>query len=93
MTTPGALPARPSLIDVPPVDPDEMTPEEQEAWVVAQVAAITLAAAASREQITNNVVLQLVPLLRLINPYNEAAVTRFAVQAAELVAAGIGEIG
>ena len=93
MTTPGALPARPSLIDVPPVDPNEMTPEEQEAWVVAQVAAITLAAAESREQITNNVVLQLVPLLRLINPYNEAAVTRFAVQAAELVAAGIGEIG
>ncbi|AXH49761.1 head maturation protease [Gordonia phage Pleakley] len=93
MTTPGALPARPAILDVPPVDPDQMTPEEQEQWTAAQVAAITLAAAATRSNITNNIVLQLVPLLRLINPYNEVAVTRFAAQAAELVAAGIDEVG
>lgn len=93
MTTPGSLSARPSVLDVPPVAPDEMTAEEQEQWTVAQVAAITLAAAATREQVTNGVVLQLVPLLALINPYNEEAVTRFGIQAAELVASGIGEIG
>lgn len=93
MTTPGALPARPSIIDVPAVPPHEMTAEEQEKWTAAQIAAITLAAADSREQITNNVVLQLVPLLRLINPYNEEAVIRFAKEAALLVSAGIGEIG
>ncbi|AKJ72358.1 head maturation protease [Gordonia phage GTE8] len=93
MTTPGSLMPRPSLLDVPAVPPEQMTAEEREAWVVAQVGAITLAAASAREQITNNVVLQLVPLLRLINPYNEEAVTRFAVEAAELVAVGIGEVG
>ncbi|WGH20811.1 hypothetical protein QLT00_gp28 [Gordonia phage Commandaria] len=93
MTTPGSLMPRPSLLDVPPVPPEQMTAEEQEKWTVAQVAAITLAAAAAREQITNNVVLQLVPMLRVINPYNEQAVTRFAAEAADLVARGIGEIG
>ncbi|AYD83411.1 MuF-like minor capsid protein [Gordonia phage Emianna] len=93
MTTPGSLMPRPSLLDVPAVPPEQMTAEETEAWTVAQVAAITLAAASAREQITNNVVLQLVPLLRLINPYSEEAVTRFAVEAAELVAVGISEVG
>lgn len=93
MTTPGALPARPSLVDVPPVDPAQMTPEEQEQWTVAQVAAITLAAAEARQSITDNVVLQLIPLLRLINPYSEAATERFAAEAAKLVSAGIDQIG
>ncbi|ATN89550.1 MuF-like minor capsid protein [Gordonia phage Bonum] len=93
MTTPGSLLPRPSLLDVPPVPPDEMTAEEQEAWIVAQVAAITLGAAAAREATTNAVVLQLVPMLRLINPYNETAVTRFALEAASLVGQGIEQIG
>lgn len=93
MTTPGALAPRPAILDVPPVDPAEMTAEEQEKWTAAQVAAITLAAAEARATITNNIVIQLVPLLRLINPYNETAVTRFAMQAAELVASGIDEVG
>lgn len=93
MTTPGALPARPSLMDVPPVPPAEMTAEEQEQWTVAQIAAITLAAAAARQQVTDNVVIQLVPMLRLINPYSEAAIERFAKEAAALVRAGIDEVG
>ncbi|AYD82117.1 head maturation protease [Gordonia phage Turuncu] len=93
MTTPGALPARPALMDVPPVPPDQMTAEETEAWIVAQVAAITLAAAAMRTNITNNIVIQLVSMLRMINPYNENAVTRFAEEAAQLVTSGIGEAG
>lgn len=93
MTTPGALPARPSLVDVPPVPPADMTAEEQEKWTVAQVAAITLAAAAARQQVTDNVVIQLVPMLRLINPYSEAAIARFAKEAAALVRAGIDEVG
>lgn len=93
MTTPGALPARPSIVDVPPVPPAQMTTEEQEQWTVAQVAAITLAAAAARQQVTDSVVVQLVPMLRLINPYSEAAIARFAVEAAALVNAGIFEVG
>lgn len=93
MTTPGALPSRPSILDVPPVPPAQMTAEEQEQWTVAQIAAITLAAAAARQQVTDNVVLQLVPMLRLINPYSEAAVARFGIEAAALVAAGIAEVG
>ncbi|AXQ62062.1 MuF-like minor capsid protein [Gordonia phage Float294] len=93
MTTPGALAPRPALIDVPPVPPDQMTAEEQEQWTVAQVAAITLAAAEARSAVTTNVVLQLVPMLRMINPYNETAVTRFAEEAAQLVGMGISEVG
>ncbi|QAU06354.1 MuF-like minor capsid protein [Gordonia phage WhoseManz] len=93
MTTPGSLAPRPSLLDVPAVPPEEMTAEEQEQWTVAQVAAITLAAASAREQVATNTTLALVPLLRLINPYNEEAVTRFAKEAAQLVTAGIDQVG
>lgn len=88
MTSPGALPPRRSVYQAPAVAPEDMTEEQQAQYTVAQVAAVVAAAGASKKMVANQITLQLVPLLRSLDVYSEAAVAVFAQTAAMIVDVG-----
>lgn len=92
MTTPGALPPRRSVYTMPAVAPEEMTPEQQEQFSLAQVAGIVAAAAAAKQVVSNQVTLMLVPLLRGLDPYSATQIADFAYKAAQLVTLGRNEV-
>lgn len=93
MTGPSVgVPERRSVYDAPAVPPGEMTPEQQEQFSVAQVAAIVAAAGATKVTIANATTLALIPLLRTIDPFNAVEVAQFAAKAAQYVEAARQEM-
>lgn len=92
MTTPGSLPPRRSVYTAPTVAPEEMSPEQQEQFSLAQVAGIVAASAAAKQSVANQVTLMLVPLMRGLDPYNPERVAEFAYKAAQLVTMGRNEV-
>ena len=82
---PGALSATRSVYEAPAVSPSEMTPEQQEQFTVAQIAAIAAAAGAAKIALADATTIALVPMFRSINPYNAVEIAQFAAKAAERV--------
>lgn len=81
-----ALPPIPSVFDYPTVLPgQQMTPEQEKQFQVAQVAAIMYAVSRVRLGIQSTVVLQIMQLLRSADLSSQKAVKQFAKQAAQLV--------
>jgi len=70
-----------------------MTPAQRQQFALAQVAAIITAAAVARSAVTNSVVLELIPMLRSMNPFSNESVNEFSTKAAELVEMGRQEVG
>lgn len=88
-----ALPPIPSVFDYPTVLPgQQMTPEQQQQFQVAQVAAIMYAVSRVRLGIQSTVVLQIMQLLRSADLSSQKAVKQFAKQAAQLVRAAMRNI-
>lgn len=88
-----ALPPIPSVFDYPTVLPgQQMTPEQQQQFQVAQVAAIMYAVSRVRMGIQSTVVLQIMQLLRSADLSSQKAVKQFAKQAAQLVRAAMRNI-
>lgn len=88
-----ALPPIPSVFDYPTVLPgQQMTPEQQQQFQVAQVAAIMYAVSRVRLGIQSTVVLQIMQLLRSADLSSQKAVKAFAKQAAQLVRAAMRNI-
>ena len=88
----GGVPARRSVFEAPAVPPAEQTPEQQEQYVVAQIAAIATAAGATKVAISTATTLALLPLLRTIDPFNDGDVAQFAKFAASRVEAARQEM-
>ena len=74
-----------SVYEAPAVPPEEMTPEQQEQFAVAQVAMIAAAAGAQKKAISDATTLTLIPFLKSIDFYNPVEVAQFAARAAEYV--------
>lgn len=88
-----ALPPIPSVFDYPTVLPgQQMTPEQEKQFQVAQVAAIMYAVSRVRMGIQSTVVLQIMQLLRSADLSSQKAVKQFAKQAAQLVRAAMRNI-
>ena len=88
-----ALPPVPSVFDYPTVLPgQQMTPEQQQQFQVAQVAAIMYAVSRVRLGIQSTVVLQIMQLLRSADLSSQKAVKAFAKQAAMLVRGAVRNV-
>lgn len=88
-----ALPPVPSVFDYPTVLPgQQMTPEQEKQFQVAQVAAIMYAVSRVRMGIQSTVVLQIMQLLRSADLTSQKAVKQFAKQAAFLMRAAMRNI-
>lgn len=88
-----ALPPVPSVFDYPTVLPgQQMTPEQQQQFQVAQVAAIMYAVSRVRLGIQSTVVLQIMQILRSTDLSSKQAVKAFAKQAAMLVRGAVRNV-
>ena len=88
-----ALPPIPSVFDYPTVLPgQQMTPEQQQQFQVAQVAAIMYAVSRVRLGIQSTVVLQIMQILRSTDLSSKQAVKAFAKQAAMLVRGAVRNV-
>lgn len=88
-----ALPPIPSVFDYPTVLPgQQMTPEQQQQFQVAQVAAIMYAVSRVRMGIQSTVVLQIMQILRSTDLSSKQAVKAFAKQAAMLVRGAVRNV-
>lgn len=93
MTAPGALPARMTVYDPPPVAPEYMTEAQEAQFETAQIAAIVAAAGASKIGVADQTTMMLLPILRAMDPYDDGSVADFARQAAEIINLSIAAVG